>query len=99
MVSKKNNYIKYILGLLILASCSTTSEDLMHSKVESNQNYHQRVIHNINAYNSFHVDDLEIIQQKIDNQKLSQGEFRDLILLKKNYQKILKKNKYYSLAE
>lgn len=94
MIPKKNKYIKYLLILSILASCSSTPDNIITLYDEPNRKAYQRDLHDLNAYNAFFVNDLEIIQQKIDNQKLSQGELNDLKLLKKNYQKILKKNKY-----
>tara|TARA_Y100001970_G_C14104627_1_gene787393 strand:+ start:57 stop:1160 length:1104 start_codon:yes stop_codon:yes gene_type:complete len=94
MIPKKNKYFKHVLSLLILASCSTTPENLITSSNESFLKDYQRDLQDIDAYNSFFENDLEIIQQAIDNQKLSQSELRDIKLLKKNYQKILKTNKY-----
>ena len=94
MIPKKNKYFKHVLSLLILASCSTTPENLITSYNESFLKDYQRDLQDIDAYNSFFENDLEIIQQAIDNQKLSQSELRDIKLLKKNYQKILKTNKY-----
>tara|TARA_Y100001935_G_C17294152_1_gene505130 strand:+ start:934 stop:2037 length:1104 start_codon:yes stop_codon:yes gene_type:complete len=94
MISKKNQYIKYFVLILILASCSSTSKNLITSSSESSEKDHQRDLQNIYTYDSFYKDDIEVIQQIIDSQKLSQTELRDLELLKKNYQKILKKNKY-----
>tara|TARA_Y100000766_G_scaffold253254_1_gene238047 strand:- start:569 stop:1663 length:1095 start_codon:yes stop_codon:yes gene_type:complete len=91
MNSKKN---KYVLALLILASCSTTSKNLITSSIESFPKENQRDLQDISSYNAFFLNDLEIIQQAIDNQKLSQSKLREIKLLKKNYQKILKKNKY-----
>jgi len=94
MIFKKNKYVKHVLGLLILASCSTTSENLITSSNEPLPEDYQRDLQDIDAYNSFFENDLKIIQQIIDNQKLSQSALRDIKLLKKNYQKILKANKY-----
>ena len=94
MNSKKNKYFKSVLALLILASCSTTSENLITSSDEYLTKDYQRDLQDINAYNGFFVNDLKIIQQTIDNQKLSPSSLQDLKLLKRNYQKILKKNKY-----
>ena len=91
MIPKKNKYIKYLLIISILASCSSTPDNIITLYDEPNRKAYQRDLHDLNAYNAFFVNDLEIIQQKIDNQKLSQGELNDLKLLKKNYQKILKK--------
>ena len=94
MIFKKNKYVKHVLGLLILASCSTTSEKLVTSSNESLPKNYPRDLQDVNTYNSFFVNDLKIIQQTIDNQKLSQSALREIKLLKKNYQKILKVNKY-----
>ena len=87
MISKKNKYIKHVLTLLILSSCSTTSENLISSSNESLLKDYQRDLQDIDAYNSFFKDDLEIIQQAIDNQKLSQNKLRDIKLLKKKLSK------------
>ena len=94
MISKINKYFKHVLGLLILASCTTTSENLITSSDESLPKNYQRDLQDIDAYNSFFENDLKIIQQAIDNQKLSQSALKDLKLLKKNYQKIFKVAKY-----
>ena len=94
MISEQNKYVKCVLALLILASCSTTSENLITTSNEFLPKDYQRDLQDIGAYNSFFVNDLEIIQQTIDNQKLSESALREIKLLKKNYQKILKKNKY-----
>ena len=94
MISKQNKYIKYFIALFILASCSSTSKNLTISSEEFRQKNHKRDLQNIYAYDSFFEDDLEEIQQKIDNQQISQSEIYNLKMLKKNYQKILEKNKY-----
>ena len=94
MISKKNKYIKYVLTLSILASCSSTSENLIISYDEPNPGDYQRNLQDIKAYNAFFANDLKIIQKIIDNQKLSKNELNDLKLLKSNYQKILERNKY-----
>ncbi len=94
MISKKNKYIRHFLILSILASCSSTSDNLITVYDKSNPKAFQRELHDLYAYNSFFVNDLKIIQQAIDNQKISQSELSDLKLLKKNYQRILQKNKY-----
>ena len=51
----------------------------------------KRDMQNIYAYDSFFVNDLEVIQQIIDNQKLSQSELREYKMLKKIIKKFLKK--------
>ena len=94
MISKKNKYIKHVLTLLILSSCSTTSENLITPSNESISKDYERDLRDINAYNAFFLNDLEILKQTIDNQKINQTALGDIKLLKKNYQKILKKNKY-----
>ena len=91
MISKKN---KYVFVLLILASCSITSKNLITSYSQPLPEDNQRDLQDINAYNAFFENDLEIIQQVISSQKLNPTELREVKLLKKNYQKILKKNKY-----
>ena len=94
MISKKNKYVKRFLSLLILASCSSTPINLITSSDQSYSKVFKRDLQDIRAYNAFFKSDLEIMQGIIDDQKISQSELRDLKLLKKNYQKILKKNKY-----
>ncbi len=94
MIFKTNKYTKQVLTLLILASCSSTSENFKTSFDATYKNDYQRDLQNIDSYNAFFMNDLDVIQQAIDNRKLNQSELRDLKLLKKNYQKILKKNKY-----
>ena len=94
MISKKNKYIKHVLALTILASCSSTSENLIISSIETDSLAYQRDLPDISAYNAFSVSDFKVIRQKIESKKLSQAELRELKLLEKNFQKILKKNKY-----
>ncbi len=94
MISIKNNHVKHVLSILILASCSSTSLNFTTSSDESYSKANKRNLQDISAYNTFSENDLKIIQNIINNQKLSQSELRDLKLLKKNYQKILSKNKY-----
>ena len=94
MIFIKNKFLKHFLALLILASCSTTSKNFIASSSEYPKKNYQRDLQDIYAYNAFFKNDLEIIQQSIDNQKLSQNELKEIKLLKKNYQKILEKNKY-----
>ena len=83
MISKKNKYIKHVLTLLILSSCSTTSENLITSSNESISKDYERDLRDINAYDAFFLNDLEILKQKIDNQKISQSALGDIKLLKK----------------
>ncbi len=94
MITKKNKYIEQIIILSILASCSTTPNNLITLNDESHPQTYKRDLHDLYSYNTFFENDLEIIQQRINNQKLSQSELNDLKSLKKNYQKILQKNKY-----
>ena len=90
MISKKNKYIKHVLALTILASCSSTSENLIISSIETDSLAYQRDLPDISAYNAFSVSDFKVIRQKIESKKLSQAELRELKLLEKNFQKILK---------
>ncbi len=94
MISKKNKYVKCVLLLLILASCSSTPKNLIASSDQSFSKVFKRDLYDISAYNSFFENDLETMQDIIDNQKLTQSELQDIKLLKKNYQRILRKNKY-----
>ena len=94
MISKKNKYIKHVLILIILASCTSTSENLRNSSNVAHSNNLQRNIEEIYTYKNFFISDLEVIQQAIESQNLSQTQLRDIRLLKNNYQKILSKNKY-----
>jgi len=84
MISIKNNHVKHVLSILILASCSSTSLNFTTSSDESYSKANKRNLQDISAYNTFSENDLKIIQNIINNQKLSQSELRDLKLLKKN---------------
>ena len=90
----EKKYIKHVLSLLILASCSSTSYNLKTSSNESFSKVYNKNLQDIISYRTFDENDLRLIQDIIDNQKLSQSELQDLKLHKKNYQKILRKNKY-----
>lgn len=94
MVAKKNKFIKHVLTLIILASCTSTSENLINSSKKSDTKDLQRDLEDIYTYKNFLMSDLEVIQKAIENQNLSQPQLRDIKLLKNNYQKILSKNKY-----
>ena len=37
MILKKNKYIKHFIALIILASCSTTSENIQVNSIESKE--------------------------------------------------------------
>ena len=90
----EKKYIKHFLSLLILASCSSTSNNLKTTSNESFAKANNRDLQDIISYSTFDKNDLRLLQNIIDNQILSQSELQDLKLHKKNYQKILRKNKY-----
>ena len=72
----------------------STSLNLISTSYEPHTKVHKRDLQDISAYNAFFENDLQKIEDIIDNQKVSQSELRDLKLLRRNYQKILSKNKY-----
>ncbi len=94
MISRKQKYVKQVLALFILASCSSTTKNLITSSDEFRRIDDQKDLQDINTYNAFFKNDLDVIQQIIDNQELGQNKLRDMKLLKSNYQKILEKNSY-----
>lgn len=89
---KNKNLIQFIT-LVILASCSTSSENLYVQPIEP-QKKNVKDLEAIYTYRSFFSDDIKIIQGTIDNDALNQEQLRDAKLLKSNYQKILSKKKY-----
>ena len=89
---KNKNLIQFIT-LVILASCSTSSENLYVQPIEP-QKKNTKDLEAMYTYRSFFPDDIKIIQGRIDNDALNQEQLRDAKLLKSNYQKILSKKKY-----
>ena len=89
---KNKNLIQFIT-LVILASCSTSSENLYVQSIEPKKN-NAKDLGAMYTYQSFFPDDIKIIQRAIDIDALNQEQLRDAKLLKSNYQKILSKKKY-----
>ena len=89
---KNKNLIQFI-ALVILSSCSTSSENLYVQSIEPNKNY-AKDLEAMYTYQSFFPNDIKTIQEAIDGDALNQEQLRDAKLLKSNYQKILSKKKY-----
>ena len=89
---KNKNLIQFIT-LVILASCSTSSENLYIQSTEPQKN-NAKNLEAMYAYQSFFLNDIKTIQEAIDSDALNQEQLRDAKLLKSNYQKILSKKKY-----
>ena len=93
MILKENKYIKYFVALIILASCETTSENILVNSSRSEElgliNFQE-----IFDYQSYTLDDLKSFQRIIDSDVLSQEQLKDAKLLINNYEKILSKRKY-----
>ena len=89
---KNKNLIQFIT-LVILASCSTSSENLYVQSIESEKNIAEN-LEAMYAYQSFFPNDIKLIQGAIDSDALNQEQLRDAKLLKSNYLKILSKKKY-----
>ena len=94
MIFKKNKFVVYFAVLIILASCSATSKNLQKNlngfiETSGNKNFQE-----IYEYQGYFVNDLKIIQQAIESGNLNQEQVRDAKLLKRNYQKILAKDKF-----
>jgi len=94
MIIIKNKFAAYVIALIILASCSTTSKNLQINSTESPKASLDRNLQEIFDYQSYFIDDLEIIQQTIESGALDQEQARSVRLLKKNYEKILAKDKF-----
>ena len=94
MILKKNKLAAHIAALIILASCSTTSKNLQRNSAEFLEATDNRNLQKIYDYQNYFVNDLEIILQAIESRALNQEQIRDARLLKKNYQKILAKDKF-----
>ena len=95
MIFKKNRYLLHFLALIILASCSTTSKNLIPNSNEILKGNSLKNFEDIYDYQSYFEIDLEKIQKAIDNQQLNQEELKNAKILKRNYQKIL--SNYYPL--
>ena len=94
MIFKKNKFVAYISTLIILASCSTTSKNLLSNSTKIPEAANDRNLNEIYNYQGYFVNDVEIIQQAIKSGTLNQEQLKDAKLLKKNYQKILAKDKF-----
>ena len=94
MIFKKNRYLLHVLVLIILASCSTTSNTLTSNSNEILKENSLKNFEDIYDYQSYFEDDLEKIQKAINSQKLNQVELNNAKILKRNYQKILSKKEY-----
>ena len=94
MIFKKNRYLLHFLVLIILASCSTTSKNLIPNSNEILKGNSLKNFEDIYDYQSYFESDLEKIQKAIDNQQLNQEELKNAKILKRNYQKILSKKEY-----
>ena len=94
MIFKKNRFPKHFIALVILASCSTTSKNLNLDSIELIEEDNSKDFLQIQSYQSFFDNDLETIQAAIDSQMLDKRQLNNAKILKKNYQKILKKKKY-----
>ena len=89
---KNKNLIQFIT-LVILASCSTSPENLYVQPIKPQKN-NAKDLEAMYTYRSFFLDDIKTIQEAIDGDALNQEQLRDAKLLKSNYQKILSKKKY-----
>ena len=89
---KNKNLIQFIT-LVILASCSTSPENLYVQPIKPQKN-NAKNLKAMYAYQSFFPNDIKIIQRAIDNGALNKEQLRDAKLLKSNYQKILSKKRY-----
>ncbi len=94
MMSKKNKCFTKLIALVILASCSTTSKNLNLNSIDFIEEETPKEFLEIYDYQSYFNDDLKTIQAAIDSQMLSQAELNDAKILKRNYQKILKRQNY-----
>ena len=94
MMSKKNKCFTKLIALVILASCSTTSKNLNLNSIDFIEEETPKEFLEIYNYQSYFNDDLKTIQAAIDSQMLSQAELNDAKILKRNYQKILKRKNY-----
>ena len=93
MILKKNKSLKQFLALIILASCSTTSENIPVNLIESEERGLEN-FQEIFDYQSFTLNDFKSIQRMVSNDVLNQKHLRDTKLLVNNYKKILSKKKY-----
>ena len=93
MILKKNKYIKHFIALIILASCATTSENMLVNSSTSEERS-LRNFQGIFDYESYALDDLESFHRIIDSEVLNQDQLRDTKLLINNYKKILSKKRY-----
>ena len=91
---KRNKYLRHLIALIILSSCSTTSKNLNLNSIEFLEAENPKEFLEIYDYQSYFDNDLETIQAAIDGQKLNQEELINANILKRNYQKILTKKKY-----
>ena len=83
MIFKKTRYLLHFLALIILASCSTTSKNLIPNSNEILKGNSLKNFEDIYDYQSYFESDLEKIQKAIDNQQLNQEELKNAKILKR----------------
>ena len=77
---KNKNLIQFIT-LVILASCSTSPENLYVQPIKPQKN-NAKDLEAMYTYRSFFLDDIKTIQEAIDGDALNQEQLRDAKLLR-----------------
>ena len=98
MILKINKFVANFTLLIILSSCSFSSKDLKDNTLGFRDSNNDIDLNTIAEYQSFYINDLNIIEKKIISGELNQQDLRSAKLLKTNYSKILDKKKLYYQA-
>tara|TARA_B100001093_G_scaffold517050_1_gene597451 strand:+ start:934 stop:2037 length:1104 start_codon:yes stop_codon:yes gene_type:complete len=94
MTFKNNKYVKHVLSLIILASCTTSSKNLQNQTFQDQVPKYERTLEDISEYKKFFVNDLNIIEEFLKSEELNQEDRRQIKLLKNNFKKILSHKGY-----
>jgi len=94
MILKINKFVANFTLLIILSSCSFSSKDLKDNTLGFRDSNNDIDLNTIAEYQSFYINDLNIIEKKIISGELNQQDLRSAKLLKTNYSKILDKKNF-----
>ena len=91
---KKNKFVKYFVTLVILASCSSTSRNLASNSNQPKNSNINNTFESLKEYQSFFINDLNLIQEAIQEGDFDQKKLNNAKLLKRNYERVLSRSSY-----
>ena len=78
---KKNKFVKYFVTLVILASCSSTSRNLASNSNQPENSNINNTFESLKEYQSFFINDLNLIQEAIQEGDFDQKKLNNLLFL------------------